>query len=60
MEHGVRQHGAGDEATAARQLLSLLSGALMLVDELAYPPEIGARLQEVIDQVQNFGPPSSD
>ena len=40
----VEKAGEGKE-----QLLQLLGDALALADALALPPEIGARIQEVID-----------
>ena len=42
----------GDESTA--QLQQLLNDALQLADTLGTPMEIGARLQEVIDMVEDY------
>ena len=36
------------------QLLQLLNEALSLADALALPPEIGARIQEVIDLADGY------
>jgi hypothetical protein len=38
------------------QLMRLLNEALNLADELALPPEIGARIQEVIDRADDGDP----
>ena len=39
-------------AESKQRLHSMLSEALTLADALALPPEVGARLQEVIDMVE--------
>jgi hypothetical protein len=49
-------HSAGPEPSAPdgnniRQLSELLVQALELADGMELPPEIGARLQEVLDQI---------
>ena len=41
-----------DACVAEEQLKAHLVAALDIADELAIPPEIGARLQEVIDLVE--------
>ena len=41
--------GAGGDLA---RLTTMLDESLTLVDALGLPPEIGARLQEVIDQVE--------
>lgn len=43
-----------DNCEAQARLLRLLDEALGLVDSLAIPPEIGARLQEVVDLTARF------
>ena len=45
-----QQQAEGDE-NGVQRLNALLSDSLALVDRLALPPEIGARLQEIIDAV---------
>lgn len=54
MSQGVvpQQEGSADGPKDDWQRVgALLSDALALIDALALPPEIGARLQEVIDAV---------
>jgi len=43
-----------DAEEAGRHLAQLLNEALDLVDGLGLPPEIGARLQEVLDLVGSY------
>jgi hypothetical protein len=45
---------AGKIEEGREQLLQLLNEALGLADALALPPEIGARIQEVIDIADGY------
>jgi hypothetical protein len=45
---------AGKVEEGREQLLQLLNEALGLADALALPPEIGARIQEVIDLADGY------
>lgn len=49
MSQGSVYPGQPGISSETQRLLRLLDEALTLVDALALPPEIGARLQEVID-----------
>jgi hypothetical protein len=44
-----------DSYADIEELMKLLSEALGLADRMELPPEIGARLQEVIDLAENCG-----
>lgn len=46
-----RQNPSPNVLTGSQRFRELLSEALKLADALELPPEIGARLQEVIDLV---------
>lgn len=57
MSQRVPHPQSADPQENEQRLRQLLNGALDLADSLALPPEIGARLQEVIDQVEShLGP----
>ena len=45
---------AGKIEEGREQLLQLLNEALGVADDLALPPEIGARIQEVIDLADGY------
>jgi len=45
---------AGKLEEGREQLLQLLNDALSLADTLVLPPEIGARIQEVIDLADGY------
>ena len=48
-----QQQAEGAE-NGVQRLNALLSDSLALADALALPPEIGARLQEVVDAVATY------
>ena len=54
MSQRVNCSQSPDPEEGRHQLQRQLNEALELVDELGLPPEIGARLQEVIDLVEGY------
>ena len=49
-----------DVEADAEEFTRLLKEALLLADHIELPPEIGARLQEVIDLAESGGRPDVD